>query len=168
MPVIVTSLVVLTIWWLSTPNLSSDAVSAVIGVIIGGAITGTIQYLISSGDRAHELRMAALDRRLLAHQQAYSLWIKLRFAGDKIGDVVIACQDWWDENCLFLTPQARKAFKKAFMSALDHAEFVRAHADLALVKAANADVLAAGEIIVRGVALPPIGDELDRIDSREN
>jgi len=62
-------------------NISPDAVSAFIGVMVGSAITGAIQYWVSEADRRHQLRVAALDKRLEAHQRAYALWRKITFRG---------------------------------------------------------------------------------------
>ncbi len=56
------------------------AVTAFLGVLLGASVTGFVQYWISELDRAQQLRLAALDRRLDAHQKAYTLWRKLLFA----------------------------------------------------------------------------------------
>lgn len=137
------------------------AVTAFLGVLIGASVTGFVQYWISELDRAQQLRLAALDRRLDAHQKAYTLWRKLLFADKRNGEVfkVIAdCQDWWEANCVFLTTDAREAFLKAYLSASDHAQFRATHQDAELVKAAWEDVRRAGDIILRGVYLPSISD----------
>lgn len=151
-------------------DISSDAVSAFLGVLIGGVITGYIQYLIAGADRRHELRTAALDKRLQSHQEAYTLWRKLLFANkknDDVYDVIMECQEWWDNNCLYLTASARRAFQKAYMSAGEHASFLAIHAESKLVKAAFEDVERAGPIIVEGVYLPAIGEmETERADSK--
>lgn len=142
-------------------DLPSEAVATFIGVLAGTAIAGSIQYWLSESERRHKLRLAALDKRLQAHQEAYSLWRKLLFAdkqGDGVHDVVSECQDWWETNCLYLSSEAREAFRKAYHSANDHAVFLRTHQESALIRAAWADVQRAGEIIVRGVHLPTIGE----------
>lgn len=111
--------------------------------------------------------MAALEKRLEAHQQAYTLWIELRYAdkeSKEIDTAIMKCQTWREENCLYLTPEARSAFRKAYHSALDHAQFLKIHADLHLLQAAAQDVDAAGPIIVQGVALPSISNEGKRIE----
>lgn len=155
---------------IAVKEISTDAVSALLGVLIGGVITGYIQYLISEADRRHELRTAALDKRLQSHQEAYTLWRKLLFANkknDDLHDVIMECQEWWDNNCLYLTASARRAFQKAYMSAGEHASFLAIHAESKLVKAAFEDVTKAGAIIVEGVNLPAIGElEMERSDSK--
>jgi len=61
-------------------------------------------------EHAHEnkLRLAALEKRLEAHQHAYTLWRKL---GNSIHEgtlesVYFECEEWWDQNCLYLSPEA--------------------------------------------------------------
>jgi hypothetical protein len=149
-------------------NISSDAVAAFIGVLVGGAITSFVQYRISEADRQHQLRTAALEKRLQTHQEAYTLWRKLLFANrddGELSNVVTECEKWWDKNCLYLTSSAREAFRKAYFAAHDHALFVKIHADIELVKSTWKDLERAGNIIVEGVYLPPISDlESKRIE----
>lgn len=154
-------------------NISSDAIAAFIGVLVGGAITSFVQYRISEADRQHQLRTAVLDKRLQSHQEAYTLWRKLLFANkdhETLSNVVAECEKWWDENCLYLTSGAREAFHKAYFSAPDHAFLLKTHGDAELVKLTWNDVVKAGNIIVEGVYLPPISDlESKRIeDSRKD
>ncbi len=83
--------------------------------------------------------------------------------------VVADCQDWWEENCVFLTADAREAFLKAYLSASDHAQFLATHQDAELVKATWEDVRRAGDIILRGVHLPSnSGLEEKRVNDRQH
>lgn len=153
-------------------GVSSDAVSAFIGVLVGSAIAGIVQYWTSEADRRHQLRIAALEKRLETHQHAYALWRKLLFAdkrNNEIYDAVMECQAWWENNCLYLSASAREAFLKAYQSASDHADLLAAHADAELVKAARRDVESAGKFIVEGVNLPPISElETKRMQRNKN
>jgi hypothetical protein len=142
-------------------GISPDAVSAFIGVLVGSAITGIIQYRMSEADRQQQLRVAALDKRLEAHQRAYALWRKLLFAdrsGSEMFDVAKECENWWENNCLYLSPQAREAFCKAYQSATDYASLFKIHADAELVKSTWQDVESAGKFIVEGANLPPLSE----------
>jgi len=59
----------------------------------------------------NQLRVASIDQRLRAHQEAFTLWRRLYGAvqqGD-IGQIVQECQHWWDNNCLYLEPEAARA-----------------------------------------------------------
>ena len=69
-----------------------------------------------------QLRMAAVEKRLEAHQHAYMLWRKLRtnLHSDNINSIVMECQEWWQCNCLYLAPAAREAFRLAYSFAADH------------------------------------------------
>lgn len=148
------------------------AVTALLGVLLGAGISGFIQYWISELDRTQQLRLAALDRRLEAHQEAYTLWRKLLFANKQNGElfrVVSECQDWWEENCVFLTSDAREAFIKAYLAAPDHARFLATHEDSELVKTTWNKVSRAGDIILQGVHLPSIsGLEGERLDNHQS
>lgn len=111
-----------------------------------------------------QLRLAALDRRFEAHQQAFTLWRKLFSAWhtDKLTEVVRECQNWWDNNCLYLDAQSREAFIQAVYAAHGHESILKCFdkglATQEEVKL-NGDVIrAAGPAIVQGVALPPIKD----------
>jgi len=119
---------------------------------------------LAYGSREHQLRLAALDRRLEAHQQAFTLWRKLLFVmhTDKLDGVLIECQKWWDNNCLYLEAEAREAFVRAFQAAGSHENLLkcldRGIATKEQIKQ-NGDIIrAAGPAIVQGVALPPIKD----------
>jgi hypothetical protein len=148
------------------------AVTAFLGVLLGGSIAGFIQYWISELDRDQQLRLAALDRRLQAHQESYTLWRKLLFAdkrNEEVHNVVEECQEWWESNCIFLTSEAREAFLKAYLSASDHSRFLAAHDDAELIKMTWNDVIRAGDIILRGVRLPSLsGLEEKRVNDRQN
>ncbi len=147
-----------------------DALLGLLGVLVGGALVEASRHLAAEVELRNQLRLAALDKRLEAHQQAYSLWRKLianTGQGDKTIDTVIECQKWWDDHCIYLDPEARAAFLKAFHSAADHATFVAIHAEASLLHSAMEDVVRAGEVIVKGAALPTIGEiEAKRIDPK--
>jgi hypothetical protein len=119
------------------------------------------KLILEQGNRRHQLRLAALDRRIEAHQKAYSLWRELLHATHdkgKIGDVVLKCQNWWENNCLYLEADVREAFNKAYIAANSHREFVEIHSNPELVKSNWATIKNAGDVIVKAVELPPIAD----------
>jgi hypothetical protein len=119
---------------------------------------------IEYGSREHQLRLAALDRRLDACQQAFTLWRKLYSAlhTDKITTVVIECQSWWNGNCLYLDAQAREAFIRACVAANEHESLLKGLTAKCVTSEEikqNGDIIrAAGVAIVQGAALPPIKD----------
>jgi hypothetical protein len=107
-----------------------------------------------------QLRLAAIDQRLETHQKAYSLWRKLLSrVHDKemIGEIVYECQQWWSENCLYLEPEPRRAFKVALDAASIHNE-LKEDKNVTLIERNWSVITQAGEAIVKAVKLPPIGD----------
>ena len=93
------------------------------------------------------------------------------------------CQKWWNENCLYLAPEARKEFKKAYLRASDHLDFLNerkvilkgSKADKHRLSEINElirknwdDISKAGISIVEGVELPTLGEnEIKEIASKE-
>jgi len=123
---------------------------------------------LESFSHHNQLKMAALDKRLEAHQAAYKLWLQLRRSlhkRDKNTDMVIKCQNWWEKNCLYLDTESREAFISAV-----HA--VAIHPDLTGGQAPKEELLknwefinGCGETIIRGSGLPSFGkNELAAID----
>jgi len=117
--------------------------------------------LIEQTRGKQQLRLAAIDRRLQAHQEAFTLWRKLLSSvhTDTVAKVVLECQTWWDNNCLYLGAEARAAFNTAYRSASNHRDFLRDRANVELIKANWKDIAGAGEVIVRGAELPPLGEK---------
>jgi len=139
---------------------SSDALLSLISAIVGGLIATTSQVWVSEQDRRNQLRLAALEKRLQAHQEAYTFWRKLKFnaANEKtIGKIVEDSQTWWEENCIYLDPKAREAFFRAILSASDHIAFLNAR-DMNVIEENFKTIEEAGKAILAGVALPTIGD----------
>jgi len=114
--------------------------------------------------RTHSsLRMAAIDKRLQVHQEAYTLWKKLLSAihDEIIGEVVVECQGWWDKNCLYLSPESREAFYTAFQCAFNHKSYLNVPPEMKdkdLINSNFDKITKAGEIIVSSVELPSLGE----------
>lgn len=74
----------------------------------------------------NRLRLGALERRLEVHQQVFTLWKKLHSSvfGAEVMDVVMECQEFWNKNCLYLSPEVREAFLLASNYAANHKELV--------------------------------------------
>ncbi len=89
--------------------------AVVAGLIVFGMLKSFLPSCLFEKGK-HQLRMAALDRRSEAHQEAFALCRKLVSSvhHENIGEVVMECQYWWNKNCLYLGPEAREAFN------LDH------------------------------------------------
>ncbi len=116
--------------------------------------------LIEENKAKHQLRMAALDRRLQAHQEAFTLWRGLLGGThtDTIGKVVMKCQDWWEKNCLYLEPKVREAFSAAYSAAHSHHAYVQACADSKII-AENWELITRfPSIMFEAIQLPPLSE----------
>lgn len=123
-------------------------------------------FLLENLKAKHQMRFAAIDRRLEVHQQAFTLWRQLiqKVHTDEIGGTVIECQRWWEGNCLYLELRAREAFSAAYHAANLHPSLLQ-----------NNDhetrnnwkvIMDAGDIIVSTAELPGLTDT-ERIELTE-
>lgn len=158
---------------MSSAKPSSEALFGLLGVLIGAFIPSVFQSWGARLDRRNQLRLAAIEKRLEVHQRAYSLWTELRSKAHdskNIGQFVMVCQKWWDENCLYLEPKARKAFKHAYICANNHKDFLNERQFLIannrkineinkIIRENWEDISKAGPAIVEGIELPTIGEE---------
>jgi len=114
----------------------------------------------------NQLRLAALDKRLEVHQNAFTLWRKMHNAlhGETLMDAVVECQDFWTTSCLYLEPRVREAFSVAFHSAANHKSLLdlyrgRQGEGSELIEASYARIIAPGDLIAQAVELPSFSDE---------
>ena len=134
-------------------------VASIVGVFFtvrGNRSNVNLQY-------KHALRVAALDRRLAVHQEAYTLWWELQAVAHDRDDArrmsyVRECENWWVKNCLYLTPKARRDFRGAYRAAGEHKVYKDAR-DSDLTRRNWKIILAAGDAIVEGVELPSWGED---------
>ena len=128
----------------------------------------TFQEKIESLRERKELKVAALDRRLEAHQQAFTLWRELlkHVHNDDCTDYVLKCQDWWDKNCLYLDSKSREAFRVAYMSASRHKDLLQDKCrDRNQLEENWDEIIRVADALVEGVELPSLGkSELEEIN----
>jgi len=151
------------------PEKYATVIIGFVGIVIGGLFTLILQSANLSTQFENNLRLAALEKRLQAHQEAYSHWISLinnLFDEKKIRDSVYMCQEWWVNNCIYLTPEASSAFRTAYFSALGHTAYLSMH-DSKLVEMNAKSIFDAGNIILEGVSLPPIAKEKLQINDKK-
>jgi hypothetical protein len=114
--------------------------------------------LIEETKAKHQLRMAALDRRLQAHQEAFTLWREI-LGGvhtEEIGKVVLKCQEWWEKNCLYLEPKVRDAFVAAYSAAHSHHAYVQARADSKILTDNWEQITKFPNVLFEAIQLPPL------------
>jgi hypothetical protein len=113
----------------------------------------------------HQLRLAAIDRRIQVHQEAFTLWRKVMtdVHTDKVGTVVTDCQSWWEQNCIYLEPNVREGFVTAYRAALDHRSLLRAHEQPNLIKSNWKKITDFPNILFQAIKLPALS-ELEEIE----
>jgi hypothetical protein len=106
----------------------------------------------------HQLRMAAVDRRLQAHQEAFAHWCNLRNSvhTSEVHAEVGKCQTWWNENCLYLEPTVREAFVASYTAANTHSSLLNARAEAGFVTASWSEVMGVPNLIFAATQLPPL------------
>lgn len=110
----------------------------------------------------HQLRLAAVEKRLQAHQEAFCLWRKINGAlgKDSLHEVINECDEWWGNNSLYLEPEPREAFLAAWVSAKD-LKWHQDNSEQKLVYECYEKIAYAGDAITNAVALPKINEFLD-------
>ena len=135
-----------------------SSIAGIVGIIIGSYITlKKFKY-----ERSYRYFFAALDQKLKAHQEAYNLAWDLPSAAHKSENDISFTQKyekWYRENCLYLEPEARDAFFKAYRTAaiyqvyLDEWKVTKDDTDL---KMAWYDIVSARSLIEKSVTEPLI------------
>lgn len=78
-----------------------------------------LEVLKSSLELANLIRTGALDKRIEKYQEAFTLWLELFWSlrQKDIYNKVSKCQEWWNNNCLYLDEKSRGSFKSSFLLA---------------------------------------------------
>lgn len=108
----------------------------------------------------HQLRLAAIDRRLQAHQESFALWRQLLGAvhTKDAGPTVVKCQDWWEQNCLYLEPDVREAFVRAYTAVSAHGSLLQDRTATEAVKQNWQEIVRFPQILFPAVQLPPLSE----------
>lgn len=152
-----------TVLLVASKFVDSQTFSGLLGVLIGAGISATTSILLARESRHRQLATAALDKRLAAHQAAYTLWRKIVSAvhhKEEIGAVVMEADEWWANNCLYLDAASRRAFRACLMFAINHKGLLqgpRSHETTRLVEKSWGVIMKPRDTLVEGVALPSLG-----------
>lgn len=143
----------------------AGAIWGFIGVVVGALISGAVSCYVLRETLAAQLRLTAAERRLQAHQQAFTWWRKLLRSAHqpKAGEVANECITWWEENCLYLNAEARDALVIAAQSTADHQTFKSDRTNPKLVRENWERITRAGNIIVASAQLPSFGQDTQKI-----
>jgi len=83
------------------------------------ALEHSNELILERTQQRHQLSLAALEQRLQAHQEAFARCYELReICVKKVTEAVAVnthndSSQWWRRNCLYLSPEASKAFISA-------------------------------------------------------
>ncbi|OGT80893.1 MAG: hypothetical protein A3J35_07400 [Gammaproteobacteria bacterium RIFCSPLOWO2_02_FULL_52_10] len=133
-------------------------------------VTHQNTLLVEAFRAESSLRLAAAEKRLEAHQQAFALWRKLVtiIHTPERYSVIQECERWWNENCLYLSPNARQAFFDAYWSAHAHRAYLETNASSEVIMKNMNKIENAGNKIVEGAELPPLGEIESKLLSGTN
>lgn len=135
-----------------------SSLSGFIGVVVGSYIT--IKKL--KHERSDKYLLAALELKLKAHQEAYNLCWDLPSSAHKSSGSdqhLKNCEKWYRENCLYLEPEARIAFFKAYRTAMFYYMYLekwKTTKDSTELKEKWYDINIAKNVIERNVTVPLI------------
>ena len=115
-------------------------------------------------DNQNQMRTVVAEKRMEAHQRAYTLWLDLKSSllDDDLNSKIHECQEFWLENCLYLDQEARIAFNRAYREAHNHRSLYKMYLGSndpdgrQYVADAHAHVMKAGGVIEKAVGLPPL------------
>ncbi len=113
-----------------------------------------------------QLRLAVVERRFEAHQEAYTLWRDLLSAvhsEEENPKAVMKCNDWLRKRGLYLDADPRYAFARAFSAANNHPMLLRGRGSGTTSDdiMRNWDmIMAAGPAIEEAVSLPKLGTDI--------
>ena len=114
----------------------------------------------------HQLKLAAIDKRLQVHQEAFTLWREILGAvyTDEINNVVVRCQSWWEKNCLYLEPKVREAFVKSYSASHMHRELTRDRNASENVERSWDIIVDFPKVLFEAIQLPPLSKlEIDEL-----
>ena len=109
----------------------------------------------------HQLRLAALDKRLAAHQEAFTLWRELyTAAGPDMDKMAEKCKDWWNHNCVYLEPKVRDGFLEAINQEYMHRARMAAnpHDATKLISDHMGKMFAFPNLLFEAIQLPPLAE----------
>ena len=117
--------------------------------------------------------LTALDKRLQSHQEAFTLLERLLHTDDKQTDEFLKllqdCKRWWETHSLYLTTEARKAFRTAYGAAGSLASARARRADWNEMKIYVDEIQLAIKIMEESVSLPSIGALVSKdVDKESN
>jgi hypothetical protein len=107
-------------------------------------------------------RLAALEKRLEAHQEAYRLWHEMVLALNDPGkgpETAVRCQHWWFSHCLYLDANVREEFFACAQEAFVYCD-LKMPDKREETKARFERIYRVFDLLEMGVQLPAISDKV--------
>jgi glycine/D-amino acid oxidase-like deaminating enzyme len=106
--------------------------TTLLAVVVGALITGAIAEYRARKDKQERYKVAVFEKRLQAHQQAYS-WCQHLTEVLNVGNVTgtssntiltiaVLMREWWNDNCLLLDADSRNKMLELLNQAQDYAD----------------------------------------------
>jgi hypothetical protein len=100
-----------------------------VGVLVGATISAVVASIVALEARRVQIAATTWARRLEAHQEAFSLWHKCwsvvhEIDQEKRNDTLNEATEWWLNNCLYLSEDARNSFVRMISSVRMHKIFL--------------------------------------------
>lgn len=146
-------------------TIESKTLVGFLGIMIGGGIAASTSLLVAQENRRGQLAIAALDRRLETHQKAYSIWHDIWTSihhEEQLRDILSKAFEFWKNNCLYLEPVSRQAFRDCIQFAASHKDLLNGPRTDEAKKLVNESwdiIMAPGRLLVEGVELPSLGED---------
>lgn len=109
----------------------------------------------------HQLRLAALDKRLAAHQEAFSHWRDLYTSTpSNMEKIVEKSRNWWNHNCVYLEPKVRDGFLDAINQEYMHRARMAANPQDAtqIISDHMGKMFAFPNLLFEAIQLPPLAE----------
>jgi hypothetical protein len=123
---VIGGLLVAVVTWREMPPL--------VGVLVGAIISGAFALIIALEARRIQLAATTWARRFQAHQEAFSLWhqcwsVVHEQDQEKKDRILNEASEWWLNNCLYLSEEARNSFAQMISSVRMHKLFLETRQD---------------------------------------
>lgn len=77
---------------------------------------------------------------------------------EEVGKVVIECQSWWEQNCIYLEPTVREAFVTAYRAASDHNSLVKGRVEVTLIQSNWKLITGFPNVLFQAIQLPALSE----------
>jgi hypothetical protein len=100
-----------------------------LGVLVGASISAFVASIVALEARRVQIAASTWAKRLEVHQEAFLLWHRCWNVvhdqdEDKKHETLRKAEDWWFENCLYLSESTRTSFKKMIKSVQMHSHIL--------------------------------------------